>query len=132
MVLSKYSQNGWAILDTGGNGHVFGAGQRTIGSEHAFAAPVHQFSVHGSGKNQRRIMQLAHLQKLPDHHGFQNRADSAWNHHERVRNQYEMMQASKKRAMLVRFADVVETCEKPKRSKKATIEDRSRGRPASF
>ena len=52
---------------------------------------------HRAGEDQRRVVQVPHLQQLPDHHRFEHRADAARRDDEGVGREHEVMQAREER-----------------------------------
>ena len=73
--------------------------------DHMPLGPIDQIGPHLSHEHKRGVVQLAHLQQLPDHHHFQRRADAARHHDECVAAQHEVMQPRKKGLVLVDLAD---------------------------
>ena len=71
-------------IDALGNPHVLGLGQFKAGLQHLLAGPLNQAVPHLSHENQRDIVQVPHLQQLPDHGRFQQRTDAAWRHQHEI------------------------------------------------
>ena len=51
--------------------------QRTIVAQHRLPGPFDQLGPHRAGQDERGVVELPHLEKLPDHHHFEHRADSS-------------------------------------------------------
>jgi hypothetical protein len=87
------------------NRHVAGVRERRLLTEHGVASPFHEARPHLPDENQRRVLEMLHLQQLPDHHRLQHRTDAAGRHHERVRREHELVQAGEECPMLEGFGD---------------------------
>ncbi len=70
---------------------VLNVGQRRIYREHGVARPLNEAGPHLSDENKWCVLQVAHLKQLPDHHCFQDRADSSRRDHEGVRGEHELV-----------------------------------------
>lgn len=73
--------------------------------QHHLFRPVNQTQPHRIGKDQRRIVQVAYLQQLPDHRGLEHRADTTWRDNKSIRQQHEVMQAGEERLMFESLSD---------------------------
>ena len=51
------------------------------------------------------LLEVPHLEELPDHHHLQHGADAAGGHDEGVRGEHELVQAREERAVLERLRD---------------------------
>ena len=87
------------------DGEVLGAGQRAIGAQHRLPGPFDQLGPHRADQDERGVVQLPHLEQLPDHHRLQHRADPARHDDEGVRDEHEMVQPREERAVLEDLAD---------------------------
>ena len=79
------------------DGEVLGAGQRAVGPQHRRPGPFDQPVPHRAGQDQRRVVQVPHLEELPDHHRLQHRADPAGHDDEGVRDEHEVVQPGEER-----------------------------------
>ena len=82
---------------------VSGADQRGVRAEHLGLRPVEQPVPEVAGQDQRRVVQVPHLEELPDHQRFQHRPDAAGRDDERVGHQDEVVQPGEERLVLERL-----------------------------
>jgi len=54
--------------------HILGARQLESGAQHLCARPFNQATPHRTCENKRGVVEMTHLQELPDHHRFQQRS----------------------------------------------------------
>src|SRR5262249_35844868 len=69
--------------------------------KHRPAPPLNQFGPHFTDEDQWRVVKFADLEELPCEGQLQQSSDTAGNDNEGVRNDHEMMQPRKKRAVFV-------------------------------
>ena len=74
-----------------------------VGPEHHGLRPVEQPVPEVPGQDQRRVVQVPHLEQLPDHQRFEHRADAAGRDDERVGHQDEVVQPGEERLVLERL-----------------------------
>src|SRR4029079_5138202 len=61
-------------------------------SQHAHTGPFHKALPHRPSKDERRFVQLAYLEQLPDHHRLQHRSYTSWCNDVCIRREYEVVQ----------------------------------------
>ncbi len=88
------------VGDAAGNLDVARAGERRIRAQHGRPRPLDETRPHASDEDERRVLEVLHLQELPDHHRFEDGPDASRRHHERIGREHELMQASEERAVL--------------------------------
>ena len=93
------------VGDANRNIDVFGVDQRCLEREHRILHPLDQRRPEFADQDQRRVVEMAHLQQLPDHHRLQHRTDPAGRDDKRIRRQHEVMQTRKERPVLERKLD---------------------------
>ena len=64
-------------VDTLRNLQVLRIGQREPGIQHARPGPIDETLPHPADQNQRDVLDVPHLQQLPDHQRLEDRADPA-------------------------------------------------------
>ena len=72
---------------------VLGIGQGRVEGEHRLPGPLDQGRPRWPDEDQRRLLQVPHLEELPDHHHLQDCADAARGHDEGVGGDRELVQA---------------------------------------
>ena len=83
----------WSASSTQRGISVFRPHELEPGAQHLGARPIHEPLPHRAHEDQRCVLEVAHLQELPDHHRLQHRADAAGSHDVRVGHQDKLMQA---------------------------------------
>lgn len=98
-MLSEKRDRFRAGIDTVRHLHVLRARQIESGPQHLGARPFDQAFPHRPGKDERRVVKLAHLNELSDHHRFEHGLDSSGRHDIRIGHEYELVQPREKRLM---------------------------------
>jgi len=85
VVAAKYHDGFVSILHALRDLDIFGIGKRRFDREHITSRPTDQAGPHFSDQNQRRLLEMADLKQLPDHHSFQDGTDAARRNHKSVK-----------------------------------------------
>ena len=75
-----------------------------LDAEHVVFRPLDEVRPHPADHDERRPIEPAHLQELPDHQRFERRPDAAGHDHEGVGEKDEMVQAREERPVLIRLS----------------------------
>jgi hypothetical protein len=65
---------------------------------------LHEIGPHPADHDERRPIEPAHLQELPDHQRFERRPDAAGHDHDGVGAKDEVVQAREERPVLIRLS----------------------------
>jgi hypothetical protein len=90
-----------AVSDAPGDGEIDRIGQMGLDAEHVVFRPLDELGPHPADHDERRSIEPAHLQELPDHQGFERRPDAAGYDHEGMGEKDEVVQAREERAVLI-------------------------------
>ncbi|MCK7577574.1 MAG: hypothetical protein MZV65_18395 [Chromatiales bacterium] len=86
--------------------HVLGTGEFEVPDATSSRAAQSTSPFHiCPAKDERGVVQVAHLQELPDHHRFEHRADPARGDDEGVGHQHELVQAGEEGLVLEGLLD---------------------------
>jgi hypothetical protein len=72
-----------------------------LDAEHVVFRPLHELRPHPADHDERRPIEPAHLQELPDHQRFERRPDAARHDHEGMGEKDEVMQSREKCPVLI-------------------------------
>src|SRR5688572_29743917 len=81
------------------------AGELASFNQHRVARPFDEVRPHFADENERRVVKVPHLEKLPDERKLKQRADATGSNNERIGDDHEMVQPRKERAVFERLGD---------------------------
>jgi hypothetical protein len=93
-----------AVSHAPGDREIDRIGQMRLDAEHVVFLPLDEIGPHPADHDERRPIEPAHLQQLPDHQRFERRSDAAGHDDERVGEEGEMVQPREESAMLIRLS----------------------------